>query len=79
MGKAIVSTPAGIHGLELSSGRDVLVAADASAFAGAIRDLLAHPERRRAIEAEARASVERLYDWDVIAARQREMYRGLIS
>lgn len=78
MGKAIVSTPAGINGLDLSAGSDVLVAASGPEIVGAIRDLLEHPEKRRAIEQHARATVERFYDWDTIAADQKLLYQELI-
>lgn len=74
MGKAIVSTPAGINGLDLEDGRDVLVAGTAPAMAEAIVRLFQVPARRRDLERNARATVERLYDWDVIAERQRKLY-----
>ncbi|MEK7405951.1 MAG: glycosyltransferase, partial [Acidobacteriota bacterium] len=77
MGKAIVSTPAGINGLDLAPGSDVLVAETAEEFAAAIRDLLANPEKRRALGRAARATAERDYDWNAIARRQRELYGSL--
>jgi len=79
MGKAIVSTRAGIHGLELESGRDLLVADTPEQFAEAIRSLLNDALRREALGRQARATAERDYDWDAIAARQRELYRQLIG
>ncbi len=77
MGKAIVSTPPGINGLELAPGRDVVVAETAEEMARAIAELLDNPERRKAIEREARARVERDYDWDTIALAQAGLYREL--
>lgn len=77
MGKAIVSTPAGINGLELAPGRDVLVAETAAEFAAAVRELLTNPEKRRALGRAARATAERDYDWNAIARRQRELYAAL--
>ena len=79
MGKAIVSTPAAIHGLDLEPGRDVVVAASAGEFAAAVRSLLLDPERRKVLERQARATVERLYGWDAVAQRQAELYRELIG
>ena len=79
MGKAIVSTSAGVHGLDLEPGRDVVVAATAEEFAAAVRSLLLDPERRRTLERQARATVERLYGWDAIARRQAELYRDLLG
>jgi glycosyltransferase involved in cell wall biosynthesis len=77
MGKAVVSTPAGINGLNLSPGRDVIVVSSGEAMARAIIELLDSPGRRVEIEREARATVEREFDWDVIAHRQEESYESL--
>ena len=78
MGKAIVSTPGGVNGLdELTPGRDILVHDDPAEFATSIIRLFTEPDYRGAIEREARGTVERVYNWDVIAARQRELYDRL--
>ena len=78
MGKAIVSTEAGIHGLELERGRDVIVTGSAEEMARAIGRLLDQPEERREIERRARKTAEQLYDWDAIAEQQMELYRSLL-
>ncbi|HVY93733.1 MAG TPA: glycosyltransferase, partial [Bryobacteraceae bacterium] len=72
MGKAVVSTPAGVNGLDLAPGRDFLLAQNAEEFAGGIRELSADRERRIAIEQAARETALR-YDWRGIAARQRDL------
>ena len=77
MGKAIVSTPAGINGLEVADG--VLVEADPAGFAGAVRKCLTSVEERRRLKKAARAIVERDYGWDEIGRRQREMYEELMG
>ena len=77
MGKAIVSTPSGINGLDLVDGRDVLVANDGPAMARAILELIENPARRAELEREARATAERDYDWDVIAKTQQNLYESL--
>src|ERR1039457_6487304 len=74
MGKAIVSTPAGINGLDLNPGADVVVVNTGVEMADAIRDLLMNPEKRGAIETRARETVEQKYDWDVIAKDQKRTY-----
>jgi GT2 family glycosyltransferase/glycosyltransferase involved in cell wall biosynthesis len=78
MGKAIVSTEAGIHGLDLERGKDVIVADSAEEMAGAIARLLDHPEERRAMELHARETAERVYGWDAVAEKQAELYRLLL-
>jgi glycosyltransferase involved in cell wall biosynthesis len=77
MGKAVVSTPAGIHGLDLEAGREVLVAGDAGGLASAIATLLENEGARRSLERAGRDAVEARYSWDRIAGRQRELYETL--
>jgi glycosyltransferase involved in cell wall biosynthesis/GT2 family glycosyltransferase len=77
MGKAVVSTSAGVNGLDLSPGQDVIVTANAAQMAAAISELLQNPERRRRIEVAARERVVRQYNWDAVAMRQEELYRSL--
>ncbi len=79
MGKAIVSTPAGINGLDLDPGRDVIVAATPEEMARAIGELFENPAARESLEREARRTVERDFDWNTIAARQNKLYRRLSS
>jgi GT2 family glycosyltransferase/glycosyltransferase involved in cell wall biosynthesis len=77
MGKAVVSTMAGVNGLDLAAGEDFLLAKDALEMAGAIEDLLRDPVKRTRLEANARRRVERDFDWDVIARKQAELYREM--
>lgn len=78
MAKAIVSTPAGVNGLDLEPGRDFVLAATAPEMAAAIRNLLDHPAVRGRIEAAARARVEREFGWDTIVGQQVELYGGFL-
>ncbi|MDX2178722.1 MAG: glycosyltransferase [Bryobacteraceae bacterium] len=71
MGKTIVSTAAGIHGLDVADG--VLVADDPDAFAASVRCAM---EGRDLGKEARRIAVER-YDWDAIAERQRDLYESL--
>jgi glycosyltransferase involved in cell wall biosynthesis len=77
MRKAIVSTPAGINGLDLTDGQDVLVATTPAEFAAAIRRLLTNPGEREAIEEKARITVERDFDWKAIGRRQAALFDSL--
>jgi GT2 family glycosyltransferase/glycosyltransferase involved in cell wall biosynthesis len=79
MGKAIVSTPAGINGLDLAPGEDVIVVETGAEMAEAIAALFDNPARRRRIEQAARARAERDFDWDAIAREQAALYRSLIE
>jgi glycosyltransferase involved in cell wall biosynthesis len=78
MGKAIISTSAGIHGLELKRGSDVVVEDNPIAQAAAIQELLDYPERRAPIEKQARSTAESVYGWRVMGAAQKRLYKELL-
>jgi glycosyltransferase involved in cell wall biosynthesis len=79
MGKAVVSTPAGINELDLRNGIDLAVAPATSGMARAIRDLFDDPALRRRFEQTARRTAERDWGWDSIAARQTALYESLLA
>ncbi len=68
MGKALVSTSIGAEGLELQSGRDLLLADDARAFTEAILLLLRDAGIRRQYE-QAAAQLARQNDWSKITLK----------
>ncbi len=78
MGKAIVSTRAGINGLVLAPGEDVVIADSAGDFASAIRHLEQNPSQRRKLEARAVETARAKYSWDEIAKLQDALYEELI-
>jgi len=77
MGKAVVSTPAGINGLDLNPGVDVMIANTGTEMARAILELIENPAQRQSMERQARLTVERSFNWDVIAGRQKQLYEEL--
>jgi len=68
MAKAVVSTSIGAEGLDVTNGRDLLIADDPSAFAAAVLKLLRDPVLRKNYEENA-AEVAARYDWSQIAQR----------
>ena len=68
MGKALVSTSIGAEGLDVQSGRDLLLADDPKSFIDAILLLLRNGELRRKYE-EAAVKVASQHDWSRIAER----------
>jgi glycosyltransferase involved in cell wall biosynthesis len=78
MAKAVVSTPAGVNGLDLSPVEDFVLVETAAQMACAIEELLENPASRNRIESAARRRVERDFGWDRIAQRQAELYRELL-
>jgi glycosyltransferase involved in cell wall biosynthesis len=79
MGKAIVSTTLGAEGIEGVPGRDLLIADDPAAFAGAVRRLLNDPSLRARIgESARRLAVER-YSWMAAGRDLEGLYRDVIA
>ncbi len=74
MAKAMVSTSIGAEGLDVTHGRDVLIADNAQAFADSILLLLRDPQLRRTYEQNA-ASLAARFDWSQIARRFADVLR----
>jgi glycosyltransferase involved in cell wall biosynthesis len=68
MRKAMVSTSIGAEGLDVTSGKDCLLADEAQSFSSAIVTVLRDPALRRSYEDNAAALAAR-YDWSQIARR----------
>ena len=76
MGRVVVSTPAGINGLDLEAGRDLIVTADPAQMAAEISSLAGDTVRRQTIERQARATALR-FDWLGIGREQAALYHRL--
>jgi spore maturation protein CgeB len=76
MGRAVVSTSAGVNGLDVSDGHDVIVADSAAEMAEKILGLSAESEARKMIESCARETALR-YHWSEIARTQARLYETL--
>ncbi|HTT25173.1 MAG TPA: glycosyltransferase family 4 protein [Candidatus Sulfotelmatobacter sp.] len=66
MGKAVVSTSIGAEGLDVTDGRDILIADSPEVFASRLVELLRNEGLRRAYE-NAAASLAARYDWSEIS------------
>jgi glycosyltransferase involved in cell wall biosynthesis len=73
MGKAMVSTSIGAEGLDVTNGRDIILADDASAFADSILLLLRDEGLRRRYETAA-AELASRFDWSKIV----EQFAGVL-
>jgi glycosyltransferase involved in cell wall biosynthesis len=76
-GRPVVSTPAGVNGLELTPGTDFVLVHTGGEMAEAIEGLFQSPEECARLAAAARKRVEQSFGWDAIARRQDELYRKL--
>lgn len=77
LGKAIVSTSVGVHGVPVRSGLDLIIADDPQEFAASVARLCRDPQERAKIGANARAVVEKFYSFDVSRSRLTTEYASL--
>jgi glycosyltransferase involved in cell wall biosynthesis len=66
MGKPVVATSIGCEGLEAVDGENILIRDDPNEFATGVRALLEDGGLRRRLGQAGRATVERLYSWDIV-------------
>lgn len=76
MGKAIVSTSLGCEGIDVSPGRELLIADDAGSFAQAVVGLMKDRDRRRTLQVAARRAAEREHDWTQITPLLEHVYES---
>ena len=81
-GKPLVSTSLGVEGLGVQDGRELLIADDPQAFAGAVLRLLADQagggELCAGLRVAGRRFVETHYAWEKIVPRLEGIYRALL-
>jgi GT2 family glycosyltransferase/glycosyltransferase involved in cell wall biosynthesis len=76
MGKAIVSTRAGVNGIDITANHDFLLSETAAQMAEQIGALASDSVLRKSIEHNARQTAL-LYDWRAIGDRQAALYESL--
>jgi glycosyltransferase involved in cell wall biosynthesis len=76
--KSVVSTSIGAEGLDVTDGRDILLADTANEFADSVIALLRDPVRRRQLERAAGQTAAR-HDWPTIARRFEDVLRETIA
>jgi glycosyltransferase involved in cell wall biosynthesis len=79
MGKATVSTPLGVEGIEVTSGRDVLVGADAESLAAHLARVLENPDLARRLGDAALGLARAKYSWRASAASLSDFHAELIQ
>ncbi len=75
-GKAVVSTTVGAEGLDISPGRDIVIADDPREFADAVVSFLKDPDLRHRYEHAASETASK-YDWSVIAKKFGEVLESV--
>ena len=79
MEKATVATPLSIDGLDLSDGREVLLARDPQSFADKVVRLLADEGERRRLGANGLACVRSKYSWRALGASLESALRSVTT
>lgn len=74
MGLPVVSTPLGAEGLEVESGKHLLLADTPSDFARAVVDVLGDPDLAGSLGCEGRRLVCERYSWEIIGRRWLGLY-----
>ncbi len=78
MGIPVVSTPMGAEGIEVNHGEHLLIAEDPASFARQVTVLLNDKQQAQRLARNARALVERKYDWRKIVPKLEELYREVV-
>jgi glycosyltransferase involved in cell wall biosynthesis len=79
LGVPVVATSIGIEGLDLTIGKDILVADRPHAFAKNVIRIMKDPKFRECLGKEGMAIVRRLYNWDVIVNSLENVYHELAN
>ena len=79
MGKAIVSTSIGAAGLEVTAGKELIIADEPQEFAAETGRLLTEPRLAETIGAAARYRTVERYSWDAAAARLETFFDEVLS
>jgi glycosyltransferase involved in cell wall biosynthesis len=78
MGKAIVTTPVGLEGIEAEDGKEVMIAGDTQTFVRKIMELVRDPEKIKTMGLAARRLVEAKYDRKNLIAALLKRYEQLL-
>jgi len=78
-GKAVVTTPAGAEGIEVTDGVNCLIAKGAEDFAASVVRLLRDRELRRMLGAAGRKMIEERHSPEAMGPRVRKIYRDMMK
>ncbi|MDD3732751.1 MAG: glycosyltransferase family 4 protein [candidate division Zixibacteria bacterium] len=79
MSSAVVSTSIGCEGIEVTDGKDILIADDPATFARKIITLCTDDELRENMKKQARLTAVTKYSWKIIAPKLEEVYRKAVA
>lgn len=79
MKKAVVSTPIGCEGIDVTDGVNILIAADSTEFAVNVSALLGDQNRRSALGESGRELVQSQYSWETIVPGVVNGYQSVLD
>jgi glycosyltransferase involved in cell wall biosynthesis len=79
MGKVILTTSKGAEGIDITPGRELVIADDSDSFVLKIKDLVLDKSKRDSIGNEARTFISKEFDNLALANKVESFYRKLIS
>jgi glycosyltransferase involved in cell wall biosynthesis len=79
MGKPVISTSIGVQGIEVTHGKDILIANSARDFITCILALLGNEGLRKIIGSNARELIEQHYSWEQTAATLNELFQSTVG
>lgn len=77
LGVPVVATSMGTEGLDVTNGREILIADRPHAFARHVIRVMKDPAYRESLGQQGMARVQRLYDWDAIVNSLEQVYQEL--
>ncbi len=79
MERPIVSTTIGAEGINVTSGKNIILVDEPAGFARRTVELLRNPDLRSRMGAEARRLVETEYSWDIIGGKLQIAYESVLA
>ena len=77
-GLPVVSTTVGYEGLELTAGREIVIADDAKDMASQLVQIMRDPMRAAQLASGAKCLANERYDWDVLAERLETIWQQTV-
>jgi glycosyltransferase involved in cell wall biosynthesis len=79
MGKPVVTSSEGIHGIDVTPGENIIIADDPEEFAQRVIELLNDKELRNRIGANARKLMEEEYSWEKMTDMLNEVFQRVVN
>jgi polysaccharide biosynthesis protein PslH len=79
MGKPVITSSEGIHGIDVTPGKDILIANSKEEFAAQIFELLSNEKLRATIGMNAKKLMKDDYSWEKMTDRLNEIFESILK